>query len=109
MGRDLYIIQMATTGDVKIGRSGDVTRRLRQLQTGSPHELRLLLQLTGNGFYERRLHRQLYDYRLRKNGEWFRETCLPDLPDWIYEQLDLDGLDWWRGDPKAHPRPLCST
>jgi nicotinamidase-related amidase len=36
---------------------------------------------------------------MRSDGEWFRYECLPDLPDWIYELLDLSKEDWWREIP----------
>jgi hypothetical protein len=94
---DLYIIQAKTTGAIKIGRSKQVEYRIKQLQTGCPYRLRLLVHLPGQGNIERSLHYRLLSHRIRQaDGEWFYERCIYDLPDWIYEKLDLENADWWR-------------
>jgi hypothetical protein len=36
------------------------------------------------------LHNRLSKYK--QKGEWFSEEGLPSLPDWIYEQIDLEQL-----------------
>lgn len=95
-GNDLYIIQMAVTGDVKVGRSKNPDRRLKQLQTGSPHPLRLILHAPGRGDLERQIHRLMKDRRIRRSGEWFEEGALAELPDDLYDMLDLEQQDWWR-------------
>ena len=96
-GQDLYFIQMAMTGDIKIGRSGDVEARLRELQVGSPHKLRIIIHLPNQGHLERQMHQHLDRHRLRVGkGEWFREEGLPVLPIPIYEELDLESIDWWK-------------
>lgn len=97
-GSDLYILQSKYTGAIKIGRSGDPEARLRQLQTGSPYELRLILVLPSKGQLEPQIHKRMRKHRLRREaGEWFAYEGLGDLPDWIYEQLDLSVVDfWWR-------------
>lgn len=94
-GRDLYIIQSYVTGAVKIGRSGDVEARLRQLQTGSPHRLKLLASFEGKGGLEKNIHERVSKHRLHMQGEWFHHECLTDLPDWIYEKLPYDDR-WWK-------------
>lgn len=95
-GQDLYLIQMDVTGDIKIGRSGDVEARLTELQTGCPHKLRIIICVPGEGHIERQLHQKLAHHRLRNGkGEWFREECLPDLPVRLYDMLDLENVDWW--------------
>lgn len=63
-----YVIQGAPLSPVKIGRASDIDSRLRSLQTGSPHELRVLLVLEGD--VESELHVRFKDDRI--NGEWFR-------------------------------------
>lgn len=94
-GRHLYVIQSAITGAVKIGRSSDPEKRLQELQTGSPHKLRLLAFYEGKGDMEKFLHRMVNRYRLRvEKGEWFSEECLPNLPEWIYEKLPFEDR-WW--------------
>lgn len=94
-GRDLYIIQMAVTGDVKIGRSKHPLKRLRQLQTGCPHKLKLILVAKDMGWYETILHRRVAFASIRSNGEWFEEKALAELPNNLYEMLDLHQQDWW--------------
>jgi len=106
-GSDLYIIQSAVTGSIKIGRTSDLNARIEQLQTGCPHLLRILLHIQGQGSLEKYLHERLRYYRLRGNGEWFSEEGLPSLPDSLYEKIDLEILDWWR-DPKYLPKSNLS-
>jgi len=99
-GRDLYILQMAVTGDVKVGRSDDVERRMRDLQTGCPHKLKIILHGPNLGHREREMHTRLRRYRTRvMKGEWFTEDCLGELPIPIYELIFLEVLedpDWWK-------------
>jgi hypothetical protein len=99
-GTDLYIFQMAVTGDVKIGRSSNIHRRLGEVQTGCPHKLRILLHGVGLGHRERELHHRLRQYRCRMmKGEWFREDGLGELPVDIYDLIPVEVLedpDWWR-------------
>jgi len=70
MTTDLYVIgEGAGSGLVKIGRARDARRRLREIQTGYPRELRLLHVEFGEGGAEKQLHRLLRGSRCR--GEWF--------------------------------------
>ena len=95
-GRDLYFIQMRQTGAIKIGRSSNVERRLGELPVGAPHKLRVLMVVADKGHIERDMHQRLQHHRLRVGkGEWFGPDCLWDLPVWLYDQLDLEMLDWW--------------
>jgi hypothetical protein len=93
-------MQMAVTGYVKIGRSCNVPRRLKQLQTGCPHTIRLLLCIPGGASRERELHERLWSYKTRgQKSEWFTEDCLGDLPVDIYEQVPVELLEtsyWWK-------------
>ncbi len=96
-GRHLYVLQMAVTGAIKVGRSSDVERRRAEIQTGCPYQVKTLLILEDQGHRERQIHKLLHLHRTRRYaGEWFAEEGLPSLPDMIYEQLDLDQADWWR-------------
>lgn len=97
---NLYIIQSDKTGVVKVGRSGKVGRRLRELQTASSYKLRVILELEGMGYREREFHEIMSRERARGTGEWFNEAGLGLLPSWIYEQLAEDVIDgsWWRVD-----------
>jgi len=105
-GKHLYIVQSGTTGAFKVGRSSDVEARLKQLQTGSPYTLRIILVLKGQGHLERELHRRLRGYESQQEGgEWFIEPGLPSLGDEVYELLDICALeDWWRtAAGRVHP------
>jgi len=99
-GTHLYVIQMAVTGDFKVGRSADVTRRLGELQTACPQRLRVLLVAQDKGDEERRVHRALERFSVRYGGaEWFQEAGFGAIPDDIYELFSeavLDDSDWWR-------------
>ena len=44
---DLYIIQSDKTGMIKIGRSKNPQKRLKQLQTGNPNKLKLIASFKG--------------------------------------------------------------
>ena len=94
-GLSLYIIQSNVTGAVKIGRSSNPEKRLLELQTGSPHRLRLLASFEGRGDAELMLHQSVDRFRLKIKGEWFAPECLPNLPDWVYEKLPFDDM-WWK-------------
>jgi len=103
-GLHLYVIQSATTGAIKIGRSSDPERRLRDLQTGSPFRLKIILVIEGGGWRESELHQRLRRYRSQGTykGEWFIEPALGELPNDIYERLDLDDVNtWWVTDAGA--------
>ena len=55
---------------VKIGYSANVEQRLKQLQTGNPYPLKLLLVLKGLKDTEKGIHEEFSGSRV--NGEWFR-------------------------------------
>lgn len=68
----LYIIQSGTRPVYKIGiTSGEPIRRLNQLQTGNPDELRIvdLYQTKHYVELEKKVHHYLRFHRV--NGEWF--------------------------------------
>lgn len=67
---DLYFIYDPIRIAVKIGRSVNPARRLRQLQTGHASELQLILVLKGDGPRELEFHERFASARLA--GEWFR-------------------------------------
>lgn len=70
--------------NIKIGyTSGDVFRRLHQLNTGSPCQLYLLGYIAGTKKTEHELHAKFEKDRLRMNGEWFRGS--PELISYINE------------------------
>tara|TARA_B100000035_G_scaffold269211_1_gene242999 strand:- start:370 stop:675 length:306 start_codon:yes stop_codon:yes gene_type:complete len=95
MNKDsLYIIQSDVTGMIKIGRSKDPQKRLKQLQTGNPNKLKLIVEFKEQGWKEKILHEKLNKYRLE--GEWFSYDCVGSIPDSMYEQITFGSFDdWW--------------
>ena len=71
----LYVISIDGTSYVKIGISNDAERRLRNLQTANPQDLRLEYAFTGSPVlvrnWETRIHRQLTADGRHIRGEWF--------------------------------------
>lgn len=100
-GHHLYLIQMAVTGAIKVGRSNDPSRRLSQLQTGCPYRCRLIFAWRGAGRREHAVHDQMSAYRTAGfSGEWFDVQALGELPHDLYAQLDAEALEalnteWW--------------
>lgn len=68
----VYFIQCAPFGPVKIGSSANPANRIRDIQTASPHELRLLCVAVGSERDEKALHAVFAQERIR--GEWFRPS-----------------------------------
>lgn len=68
-----YVIEGVGTGLVKIGKTGDIKKRLAAMRTGSPTELRLVAWLAGD--IESSLHTMLAAHRV--HGEWF--TYVPEV------------------------------
>jgi hypothetical protein len=75
----VYFIHAEGTDLVKIGWTADIARRFDQLQTASPHPLRLLAVHAGGREIETLYHRNLQPYRQR--GEWFFLT--QELRRWL--------------------------
>ena len=96
----LYILRNGETNQYKIGITGDLNRRLGELQTGCPAELQIVklwkhYQRKVIERYERVLHNHFTKCgcRIRPNGEWF-ELCKSDIynlckPNTIQEQNDF--------------------
>lgn len=90
----IYVIRMGDDGPIKIGfTAGSAACRLKQLQTGNPSPLRIIMEFDGEPLGERLFHGAFTDHKLV--GEWFQysddiieairtvaETCggLPTLP-----------------------------
>lgn len=91
---DLYIIQSDVTGMIKIGRSKNPEKRLKQLQTGNPNRLKLIATFKGEGWKEKLIHDDLKNWR--KKGEWFSYDCVGSIPVVLYEQIVFGSFDdWW--------------
>ena len=67
----VYFIGEATPSEIKIGWSGDPIKRLQNLNTGSPRDLRLLHVTVGDRGNEREWHERFVHLRI-DGGEWFR-------------------------------------
>lgn len=65
----IYAIQCGDSGPIKFGVAKNPEQRLRELQTGCPERLRLLVAVNLQDWCERTIHRWLRDERIR--GEWF--------------------------------------
>lgn len=65
-------IYFISCGDslVKIGKATNVANRFHSLQTGSPHELKLLAAIRTEEREEKKLHEHFKEQKER--GEWFR-------------------------------------
>ncbi len=91
---DLYIIQSDKSGMIKIGRSKDPNKRLKQLQTGNPNKLKLIASFKDMGWREKLLHERLSEWS--EQGEWFNYGCVGSIPDDIYEKIKWGSFDnWW--------------
>lgn len=107
-GQHLYVMQMGKTGAIKVGRSSNVETRKRQLQTGCPYEIRILLVAENQGHREKFLHREMRQFRLRgQRGEWFSEFAIGSIPVDLYDLMSEDTIemvngDWWKNvrDPR---------
>jgi len=66
----VYFIQGQCGGAIKIGYSVCPEKRLKELQTGYPDTLVILLMIPGSEATEHTLHREFSASRLQ--GEWFR-------------------------------------
>ena len=100
-GKHLYIIQSKVTGAFKVGKSDDPERRLRQLQTGCPYLLRIILIMEESGNLEPRVHQYLKTYKTRfsSGGEWFSESGLGEIPVQVWEHARawyMEDPDWWK-------------
>ena len=56
---------------VKVGFSTDYAERVKQLQTASPHELKVVGLLIGTTGLEAEIHRRLTSAGFAVRGEWF--------------------------------------
>ena len=77
----VYFVQGCCGGAIKIGYSKEPERRLKELQTGYPDTLRILVLVPGTEKTEKYYQRKFEVHRL--NGEWFRPE--PEVLDKIKE------------------------
>jgi len=72
----IYAIRAVGTEFVKIGKAASVGKRLKELETSSPHELHIEAVANWPDSEERRLHRYLDGCSAR--GEWFKDGARLD-------------------------------
>ena len=90
----LYFIQSDVTGMIKVGRSKDPVKRLKQLQTGNPNKLKLIASFENSGWKEKIIHERLEKWS--EQGEWFNCECVGSIPDDLYESIEYGSFDdWW--------------
>lgn len=75
MGVQVYFILSKNCNLIKIGSSGDPSRRIYDLSTSCPDDLTCLGLMSNSGGQEVKLHEQFKKDRVK--GEWFRAT--PEL------------------------------
>jgi len=85
----VYWIQEGTDGPIKIGRTCNVRKRRKELQTGNARRLNVLATVPGDRHTERTLH--LTFAHLRLDGEWFKPE--PDLLQYITTTCELRKWD----------------
>ena len=102
-GGYVYAIGVEGTTLVKIGRAGNVERRLEALQTSMPHRLEILHTRWEEDirFVEKALHRLLQAFRTR--GEWFQVERVA-LKEWMEMSLDLLRVKLLEARPMGSPR-----
>ena len=109
---DLYFVRMGDEGPIKIGRSKDVSKRIKGLQVGSPMWVEKLAVLPGEGPHERVWHKAFADHKMR--GEWFE----PDASLLLSIKLATENKRWWdhlwppttfawSEDPSEHDEDIC--
>jgi hypothetical protein len=95
--RCVYLIQAGDMRMTKIGLAINPGARLKELQTGNPHILKLCYVLTVEqaAYLEAKLHRYFKDHRLR--GEWFElfaDDIIDEIKSWDEIQQVVPGVFW---------------
>ena len=79
----LYIIRAEGCDLVKVGSSKAPSRRVVSLQTGSPLRLYIDRYMVGAAIFEKDIHLDLMTRGLHSHGEWFHQSCIPFVMDYI--------------------------
>lgn len=82
----IYFVQPVDGGDIKIGHSRQLSRRVISLEAECKAKIRILGVCKGDRQQEQLLHQQFADSRL--SGEWFSDT--PELREYIRE----NAVEW---------------
>lgn len=85
----VYFVAAPSVGMIKIGKTGNLPKRLATLKTFSPVPLELVMTIDYDEFLESRIHRYLAEYR--SHGEWF---SLCDPVRGFIRAYEKHGLEW---------------
>jgi hypothetical protein len=89
----VYFVEAEGTGFIKIGKTNNIEKRLRSLQTATPHRLILRKCLTG-ATHEKNMHDFYKEYKIR--GEWYKlDGKLKDYVDSLPDPSLKDGVVEW--------------
>ncbi len=92
--KHLYFIQDQSSKDIKIGRTSNINRRLKEIKTGSNRTYTLLYAFNNLGHLEKDMHYALSKYRIQY--EWFSEDCLEKALSFLEEYgIEDDKFDCW--------------
>lgn len=97
----IYVIQESGSGNVKLGFTDDIHKRLIDLQVCNPNELRVIAVWPGGKLEDEKLFHQYFSEKCVR-GEWFNSEIIKTLRDnfsWkktgvtrIYRQGELDSF-----------------
>jgi len=85
--KGVYFITDSNMKAIKIGFSNDIEKRVAELQTGNPCELKILGWLNCDKKYEKVFHQKIKNSKIK--GEWFEWQPARDLMHRAY--IDHDG------------------
>jgi hypothetical protein len=66
----VYFVQVGSRGDIKIGYSTNIMKRMNSLSSSMPENIKLLGYITGDLNREKELHKMFRILNVK--GEWFR-------------------------------------
>jgi len=88
----LYFIQDEESKDIKIGRTKDINRRIKEIRRGSNRSYQILYAFKNLAHLETELHQHLHQYRIQY--EWFKEDCLNEALNFLESYgMDDKGLN----------------
>jgi len=79
----VYFVAAEGTNSIKVGTARNLDKRLANLQTNSPHKLKVIAAFEGGVTVEAVLHRQLQESHVR--GEWFEFEAAFALAERLFE------------------------
>lgn len=70
----IYVIEAGIDGPLKIGTAFRPEQRKKGLQVGNHNDLTILMTFEGGPALETQIHKDLEQYKIRKDGEWFHHV-----------------------------------